>query len=308
MPRPKIKWDYLSKKITNKDGTGFGNDYRPWITLERWNTSNVSIQCTKPLPPLSRSSHFLSLNEYHLGLAFAWAGAEVREQFPIWPWDHPHPESGRNIAIDRFLPHAMGTNNICKLIGITPGVYPGTDIKFIWTMDMCLHLPWVKDPLKSSAMVSVKPTELVVTDNGISLSRVNEKLEIERNYCEVIGMHYIWGDDAAFPKPLFGNLDNLRGSAVIPVNHHAHKIIQSFLEKHAHKLQCEPIEFTQLVLQQDFQCDLATACLIQNHFLWHQIIDANLAETVILRRKPKIGGRELRGKIRKILEGHYGKE
>lgn len=308
MPRPKIKWEYLAKKITDKDGTGFGNDYRPWITLERWNTSKVSTQCIKSIPPFSRASHFLSMNEYNLGLAFAWAGAEIREQFPLWPWDHPHPECGRNIATDRFLPHAMGTNNICEIIGITPGVYPGTDITFIWTMDMCLHLPWVKDPLKSSAMISVKPVSQVSTDQGISLSRVNEKLEIERNYCKVIGMHYIWGDDDAFPKVLFANLDNLRGSAVIPVHHPANRIMQSFLDTHAHKLQDEAIEFTQLVLQQDYNCDLTTGALIQNHLLWHQIIDANLAETLIYKRKPKVGGRELITKIRRVLEGHSGEQ
>ena len=137
---------------------------------------------------------------------------------------------------------------------------------------------------------------------------MNEKLEIERNYCKVIGMHYVWGDDDAFPKELFANLDNCRGSAVIPVNHPANSIMQSFLDKHAHKLQDEAMEFTQLVLQQDYNCDLTTAVLIQNHLLWHQIIDANLAETLIYRRKPKIGGRELRVKIRSILEGHSGEQ
>lgn len=298
----KITWPVIKKMIAEGRGIGFGESYKSWLDITRSSTSKVSTQVTQPIPPFRRRCNFMSQSEYLIALAFSWIGAEVREQFPLWPWEHPHPESGRKPINDRLFKGSPGMIEICREAGFSNGTFPGTQIPYIWTMDLCVHLPWIRNPANSTLMVSVKPEQIIAATDASAFSRVREKLEGERRYCQESNIKYLSGDHTVFPAKIFEMLDTLRGSAVIPDSHPAIPIMRSFLEKHLHRLNEEPLSYTILVLKKDYGCDHKTACLIRNHLIWHQMIDVDLTKRINYMNPPVAGGRRLREKIMKNLE------
>lgn len=297
---PKITWERLHSMIESGAGCGFGESYQPWIQIKRWNPSPKSTQVIKALPPYRRACHFLSKTEYRLALLFSWAGCEFREQFPLWPWPHPHPETGRSMMADRFLKESIGTINLCETAGIKHGVFPGTQIPFIWTIDFALHLPWIDDIARSSCLVSVKPSQKINTADV--LSRTLEKLEIERRYADQIGAGYFVGDLNNFSSTLFANLDFLQASAFLPKRNAAYKTREDFLASHGHLLKEQPLRYTLDVLAKDFNCDPQKATLIRNHLLWHQFIDCDLSKTLSSQKKPCPDGKSFKARVRANLE------
>lgn len=301
---PKITWDRLNDMISSGMGSGFGEAFKPWIQIRRWNPSPVSTQVIKPLPPFRRACHFLSKNEYSLGLIFSWLGCEFREQFPLWPWQHPHPETGRNFENDRYLAESIGLLQICSEAQITHGNFVGTSIPYIWTMDFCLHMPWVDDFKRATTMVSVKPIKAVVSKSNDALDRTLEKLEIERRYCKSIDINYLPLDQAFFKKALIGNLDLLQSAAIIPKNTPTFTKLHSFIDKYEHKIQYSPLSFIDEILIKEYKCEKNTSILIRNHLIWNQIIDVDLLKPLNLSRIPQSGGRKYKTKLRAFLEGN----
>lgn len=274
---PKVTWERIEEMIADGTGCGFGEIYHPIIQIKRWNPSPVSTQIIKPLPPFKRACHFLSQSEYLLGLLFNWVGCEIREQFPLWPWRHPHPETGRDLSNDRFLKESSGLIEICKKNDIKHGNYPGTNIPYIWSMDLCLYLPWVKDFKRNCAMVSVKTMSHKAYDKPETFTRGLEKLEVERRYCAELDIIYIIGDHQSFQRTLFGNLESILSGATIDVRHPLQITLKRFLDKHGHALQQENLGFEREVLIKDFKCSHESSILLRNNLMWHQIIDIDLS-------------------------------
>jgi len=123
----------------------------------------------------------------------------LREQYPLWPWSHHHPEFGRNFADDASLPRSVGMQAICSEAGIRHGVFIGTDIPYIWTIDLCLTLPWITSPQRRSTLVSIKPLQADRYLHIDPLDRGPEKLEAERRYALQLGVHYTVGDASLYP-------------------------------------------------------------------------------------------------------------
>lgn len=300
---PKVTWDRVNEMIANGIGSGFGEAYQPIIQIKRWNSSPVSTQVIKPLPPFKRACHFLSQSEYWLGLLFSWVGCEIREQFPLWSWPHPHPESGRNLSNDRFLKESSGLIEICKQADIKHGNYPGTNIPYIWSMDMCLYLPWVTDFKRNCTMVSVKPMSHKTYKDPDPINRSLEKLEVERRYCAELGIHYLVGDHQAFSSRLFGNLESIQSSATANQYHSSNFILERFLDKHGHKLHQQHLGFIREVLIKDYKCSDENAILLRNFLIWHQIIDIDLNAPINESLLPRQGGRAFKQSIKLNLEG-----
>lgn len=300
---PKMTWERLHQMISSGTGSGFGEKYKPWIQIKRWNPSPVSTQIIKPLPPFKRACHFLSKNEYSLALIFAWLGCEIREQFPLWPWHHPHPATGRNPEYDGHLAKSVGLIEICNAAKILHGNFVGTKIPYIWTMDFCLHLNWVSDFTRATTMISAKPLKQVCSKSDDALNRTIEKLEIERRYCKSLGIQYQIADHNAFERSFVGNLELLQPAAGIPTTAPLFEKMQLFLNKHEPNLSKLPLTCIDEILIKDFKCDVNNAVLIRNHLVWHQIIDVNLSKPLIPSQVPCQGGREYKIRLRKILEG-----
>ena len=300
---PKVTWDRLNSAIASGMGTGFGEYYKPVLEIKRWNPSPMSVQVLKALPQFRRKCHFFSHSEWYLGLLFSWAGAHVREQFPLWSWRHNHPEYGRNPEMDPYLPKALGMDEICEDANIKHGTFVGTNIPYIWSMDLCLHMPWVSELSKSTCLVSIKPLTSEKYLYVDPLDRGAEKLECERRYAENIGITYFTGDRSLYPGPIFSQLELLADAAMLPKLHPWFYTLQSFLDKHIEAAQSEPMAYIRERLTTDYQCSPAQASYIKNHILWNQFIDCDISVNIKESHPPQKGGRNLKQAIRNSLTG-----
>lgn len=304
MVAPKTTERLLTAYILEGRGFGHGEDYRAWIQLRRWNASPVSVQTFGSIPPFRRSGSFLSRSEWLLALVLSWAGCHVREQYPLWPWQHTHPLFDRVSSPHCHLPTSSGTIELCKHAGIKHGTYVGTNSPYIWTIDLCATLAWLPQGQQTCALVSVKPLSSEQYTGDIDpIARGPEKLEVERLYALELGVKYFVADRSSFPGALLGQLEWLSTTAVLPAGSHIARAIESLLHKHGHTLQCTTPNEWKRQLQSDFDLTNSDADIAVQHILWHQHVDVDLSRDVNFDAVPRLGGRRLRDAIRTELGG-----
>jgi len=302
---PKITTDYIEKLMQDGRGQGHGKNYKPWLEIKRWNPSSVSTQSIGGLPPFyRRRGTFMSKNEWHVGLVLSWLVTEVREQYPIWPWAHPHPLYGLSDEHDLELPRSVGMLNICDEMGIKHGVFPGTNIPYIWTLDFVLTLR-VNDEYRC-AVCSVKPVENERYQDPDPLDRAMEKLEAERRYCLQLGILYsITGRDR-FDSTLISNLEVFRAAAVLPVTDLRYAILQKFLDQHGDTANEYPLDDWVGWMRAGSGATLRQAIFVIHHILWKQLIDIDISERIYFSRLYRPGGRTLQKKLLDaLLEGSF---
>lgn len=300
---PKVTWKRVNEAMASGMGTGFGESYKPVLEIKRWNPSPMSVQVLKALPRFKRECHFFSHSEWYLGLLFSWVGAQIREQFPLWPWEHKHPEYGRNIQIDAALPKSVGMAEICRDAGIKHGTFVGTNIPYIWSIDLCAHMPWVSDLKKSTCLISVKPLTSEQYLYVDPLHRGTEKLECERRYAKQLGISYFIGDRTIYPGPIFSQLEFLADAAMLPATHPWSYILHRFLDHHGDALQNDPLQSIREKLITDYKCSPMQATYLKNHILWNQLVDCDLSVNLKESHPPKKGGLALIQAIRNSLAG-----
>jgi hypothetical protein len=303
---PYITDEYLKKLILGGAGMGYGEDYRPFLEIRRWNPSPVSTQVVggSAVPPFRRQGHFFSLSEWRLSLLYAWAGCWVREQFPLWPWPHPHPLAGWGNA-PSDLPQSEGLWALCRESGIDHGYFPGTRIPYFWTIDLSLILPWIEDPAQACCFVSVKPLQAERYLYVDPLDRSAEKLEMERRYAKSMGIHYFLGDRSLYPGTLLDNLDWLHKAAVIPAGHPRKAILDAYLDQHGHAMNVEPPLEWRARLQKDFGAAVDVADFLVHHCLWNQYVDADISIPLDLSQPVRSGGQALCAAVRASLQGAH---
>lgn len=299
--RPKVTWESLRAAIKDGSGTGHGNDYKPFLEIKRWNASPISTQARKAVPPYSRACHFFCQSEWFLALLFSWLGALAREQFPAWPWRHPHPLAGLQPDLDAQLPWSAGMEDVCRSAGIKHGTFPGTDIPYIWTLDLALTIPWTGSDIPACCLVSIKPLESERYLYVDPLDRGPEKLEGERRYARSLGIPYIVADRTKYPGDLLGQLEFLAGAAALPKGSQRWTILQRFLDAYGHELQDHPPLEWILRLQRDFDATRPEADYLIQHCIWHQIIDLDVSRFMDFSKRPIPGGRRLRSELRKTI-------
>jgi hypothetical protein len=152
-------------------------------------------------------------------------------------------------------------------------------------------------------MVSVKPMSHKAFRDPDPITRSLEKLEVERRYCNEIGIHYFIGDHQAFNRRLFGNLESIQSSANANQHHSTNFILKRFLDKHGHKLHQQHLGFAREVLVKDYKCSNELAILLRNFLIWHQIIDLDLSVSINESQLPRQGGRAFKQLIKSNLEG-----
>lgn len=300
---PKITEKYVMNYIAKGHGRGFGENYLPMLEIKRWNPSPISVQVRKALPPFRRSCHFFSQSEWFIALLAAWIGAWVREQYPLWPWHHYHPEYNRNNADDASLPRSIGMQAICSEAGIRHGVFVGTDIPYIWTIDLCLTLPWVVPPQHRSVLVSIKPLQADRYLHIDPLDRGPEKLEAERRYAVQLGVHYAVGDASLYPSELFAQLESMVDAAYLPPKHPLQAVLKDFLEARCDRVNQESLTETLYRLQRDYALSPSHARFLLDHMLWNQMIDCDLSRPIRRSLPPAQGGRALKTALRNAFAG-----
>ena len=207
-----MTWDGLNQRIRSGRGQGHQNNYLPWLWVHRKNASKSSNQIVQRLPGYRRASHFYSVTEKIIAWLCKWLGAsDVREQFPMWPFEHQHPLASLTAnGIGRQIPGLM---DIARSAGIRHGTEPGSrSVPYVGTTDVLLTIETYRT---WPALVSVKPHGIVV--NAEPTDRVLERLELERRYADAIDGHHVIADGSIVDHTLIANLETLAPYAIFKI-------------------------------------------------------------------------------------------
>ncbi|WP_176054451.1 hypothetical protein [Paraburkholderia caribensis] len=84
----------LRSQIESGAGQGHLDNYVPMWQLTRGNCTYFGVQATGPMPGYRRASCFRQRQDRIAALIALWIGGmDARENFPLWPFPHPHPLS-----------------------------------------------------------------------------------------------------------------------------------------------------------------------------------------------------------------------
>ena len=197
----------LASMIADGYGRGRGEGFMPWIRIRRKLSSPVSNLQSMANPMYGRALQLLSGLESDAANVALWLGAsEIREQHPAWPSSHMHPAAGIHPEFDRKLGMVPGLLEIAKSAGIDHGVYPGTKIPFVATLDFTLGIgSWNDNQL---VQWSCKPRSLL--ESAPNRARMHERIEMERHYSRVVNAKHVVIDGTEFSRQLTENLDWMR--------------------------------------------------------------------------------------------------
>lgn len=302
MAAPRTTLSLLASYFREGRGFGHGENYRAFIQLRRWNASPVSVQTYGCVPPHRRRMHFLCRSEWLIALLLAWAGCHIREQYPLWPWNHRHPLYGLRPDLDEKLGWSSGTRALCARSGIKHGLFVGTDIPYVWTMDLVATLAWLPPEQLSCALVSVKPISSEAYTGDIDpLARGPEKLEVERQYANELALRYFVADRSLYPGDLLGQLELFSAAACIPSEHPLNDRLARLLVTQGSELgRTPPVEWKGRLLM-DYGASDAEADFALHHIFWNQLVDVDLTREVSMEDPPRPGGRALRTALRGAL-------
>jgi hypothetical protein len=184
-------------------GQGFDEEYWPWIRVRRRlssRASNLFLLCTCVH---RRQLHLLSGLEAKCALLASWLGArQIREQYPLWPHQHLHPNAGRWTQPNCIW--APGLLNIARDAGIRHGVYPGTNVPYVATADFLLDAP--SDRSCKLVLIAAKPFDQLSATNSRT-KRIYERLELQRRYANAVGARYFEFNGNEATDMLYANLD-----------------------------------------------------------------------------------------------------
>lgn len=210
---PAMTWRKLQAKIDEGRGQGHGDNYKPWLWIHRRNPSGRGNQATGRMPGYRRGAHFLSAIEEHLALLCLYLGAaDVREQFPLWPFQHPHPLDGALPTTAPFPP-MRGLIDIAEEAGIRHGVEIGTsDVPYVATLDLAITLVTSRGPRFAGVMG--KPHDQVVGDKRNQ--RDVERLKLQCLYLAEAGAHAVIADRSLIGNHTAENLEAFSAAATLP--------------------------------------------------------------------------------------------
>lgn len=220
-PRQVMTLGRLHGLIAAGYGQGFGESYLAWIRIRRRLTSRVSnlVLLANPLYAV-RPLNLLSRLEGTASTVAMWLGArELRDQFPLWPDDHNHPDWGSPNQPARTPQFVPGLMSIARDAGIKHGTFPGTQIPYVASADMLIQPP--ADRQASLTLIPVKPVS-EIEKPGRKGMRVLERLELQRRYANAVGARYfeftdrsctaLLGSQLNWFMPLHSELKLLRDS------------------------------------------------------------------------------------------------
>ena len=201
------------RRVGNLIAQGFGQGrnaaYIPWIRVTRRFYSPVSNIARFYVTTQARGLHLLSRLEQSAALVAAWLGAqEIREQFAMFPWQHPHPRTGLDQERDVNFPSGPGYLEIARRKNLKHGYYVGSDnVPYVATCDLVLRFG--EPPDDRLVFWNVKSEDALQSSPKSSAWR---RITLEQEYAREVGAHHFIYDGTAVPKLLIANLDWLAPS------------------------------------------------------------------------------------------------
>ena len=174
----RVTLEHIKQWIAEGRGCGHGSEYVPWIKIKKRGLPGKSNLQFRFIPELSRSGHLLSAGELHLVRLLLYLGvADLREQFPCWPWPAPHPLHQHPNFNPRHLSWSKGTAAVAKKLGICHPRFPGTRLLHIPTIDVLATIKAKPDYRAVAFSVKPDPTKSDLSEWDAA------KLSIQEAYC-----------------------------------------------------------------------------------------------------------------------------
>lgn len=294
--RRTMTWDKFYKHLLQGFGTGHGAAYRPWLTLRRKNPSKRSNQVAAYLFLQRRHGFFFSRGEYQIALLLLWLGVDdLREQFPLWPIAHPHPLFGAIGSEEVQLPYSRGLLEIAAEAGIEHGVYPGTKIPYVATMDFMLTIR-IGGDLKLLA-VSCKP--FCTLEDEIKW-RTLERLELERRYADHNRIRYLVLSSRVVPILMAGQLEWCFACSHIADIPQVAPALQTFAAEFTSTPDLSIADAVRRASELS-KLSLEDGWIAFRHCAWTQRIDVDLSKQILTTYPVYRGGRDLRTRLQHEL-------
>ena len=281
----------LAAAIQDGQGTGTGDNYKPWIRVTRRVSSPCSNTSVVPVPHLTRLTHYLSRAERQFALFIWWLGAtDVREQYPLWPWEHVHPAV--QLGDDSQAIHP-GMAKIAEQAGIPLRNYPGLSLPWILTIDLLVTVSAAVNPSRLIG-VSCKPKEIL--DSGSPSNREIERLELDRRYCLHANIPHRVAHPELLPNELLVQLHWLAPMESFIALSSLTKT--SRYQKYVERLKGTAYDRPAWIASSEAGKHVGWTTQLEQRAmriaLWYQHVDVDLSRPVVLTRPFSPGGAELR--------------
>jgi len=271
-------------------GQGHGEAYSPWLYIHRKNVSPCSNQVIAAFPGWQRQFHFFSRQEHELALVLIWLGVlDLREQYPAWPWEHPHPLVATTNDL-KIYKDSRGMLAIAEEAGIVHGVYPGTNILYPSTIDILITVKGKKNS-RQLIGIALKPRKQI--EDEITNMRLVERLELQRRYCAELYIPFLVVDSKVYPKQLIANLAWLSGSAILPQHIETAKIID-FIHEFNYINNSLPIRESLKKIRNSTRLNIKDGFDVFFHAVWSSYIDLDLSRPIVMSIPPYMGGESIR--------------
>jgi hypothetical protein len=297
----KMTWKKLLAWIAAGYGQGHGNDYKSFLQITRRNTTDKSNQSAgRWLYGYTREFNYMSRAERLMAMVLIWLGAvDVREQYPFWPVPHPHPLDGVPGAEHLMWPEAPGLLDLARQAGIDHGVFVGSTIPYIATMDLMATV-WRGGAPRIIA-VPCKPFGLI--EAADAASTMLARMELERLYCNAVEIPRRVADVAVLGKDLVANLSWFMPDMAITTELRTDPKLHDFRDLLSRHIHSKPIDRTvaDAATQVDWPASRATAAF--NLLAWRQDIDVDLSRPVALTQPARAGGIAIRNALQHNILG-----
>lgn len=280
--------------IRHGAGQGHRDDYCPIVRLSRNNIAKCGYQSVGPLPGYRRAAHLLSDEMRIVALLLLWLGAlDVRENFPLWPFDHPHPLADWPYG-NATLTTCVGMTQIRRLVKKShPSINNNTSslsmIDFMVTNGNSEH-PY-------SLMVECRV-------DARSLHQV-EQLQKNARYRYAIenGIRYQLIQPYRLNPTLTSNLDALShapNAVRRDVSQHDLPLIQDLLRKRLEQdAICNAVHHVASLLKADEQ----QVWSVFDAMAWSQAIDIDISKPIYRTESIITGGRRLKTEMQRFIFG-----
>lgn len=279
-------------------GQGRGDAYQPWIRIRRGFSSPVSHQVFESVGVNRRNHHFLSLLEFHTALVTAYLGSEeLRECLPMWPYEHPHPNSDDGVP-QRLAPeYVPGLLDIAAEAGIEHGTFIGTKIPYVGTIDL-MHKLSSRSGLQYVG-ISCKPRDIIDRSE-----RAQERLKLDERYCLAIGARHVVEDGRGLHPVV---LKNLRWLCPLTSEIREYRSTTQLLEFSGYFDECaDAMPLLDAALAAGARCGLnerEDVFLFLRLGIWTHLVDIDLSQTIRMTQPMHRGAENVLAPLRRRYLG-----
>lgn len=193
---------------------------------------------------------------------------------------------------------------LAKLADINHGIFPGSQVPYVGTLDLMVTV-WRKG-VADLVAVSCKPRKIAMAADAAS--RLLERLELERLYCNALQIKHHVADVDAFGKDLFANLSWLMPDPVTSARLRTNQRLFGLRDALLRRMHSTPIDRVIAESADEQGWSLSEANAAFRHLAWHQYVDIDLSMPIALTQPARAGGIRLRDALRTNILGEVDHE